>query len=289
MFEMAPTFLRKAFKRVRRMRNRVLLERAAPSVNAFLVSYPKSGRTWLRFLLSCYFARVADLGLEPDLRSTFRVLPNFDRDAERGLPAFLGREHKVALPLIAVSHLAFEPRYFAGHPTIILVRDPRDVCVSAYFHETRHKHRFSGTIAEFIEDETYGVPAIVRYHNGWADGLKSNPALVVSYEEMSGNTEAAVRRMLEFLKLPVDEPALRAAIESARFSRMQKDEQKTGIPGHDYDRSDTESMRVRKGKVGGFSDTLSPAEADRIIEICRQTLNPDAKELMRQSGAIALN
>lgn len=286
---MAPTFLKKAFKRVRRMRNRVLLERAAPSVDAFLVSYPKSGRTWLRFLLSSYLARVANLGFEPDLRSTFRVLPNFDRDKERGLPVFLGREHKVALPLIAVSHLAFESRYFAGHPTIILVRDPRDVCVSAYFHETKHKHRFSGSIAEFIEDETYGVPAIVRYHNGWADGLKNNPALVVSYEEMSGNTEAAVRRMLEFLKLPAKEPALQAAIDSARFSRMQKDEQKTGIPGHDYDRSDTESMRVRKGKVGGFADTLSPAEADRIVEICRQTLNLDAKELMRQSGAIALD
>lgn len=286
---MAPAFLKKAYRHVRRIRNQALLERAAPSVDAFLVSYPKSGRTWLRFLLSHYFAQTAGLDFEPDLHSTFRVLPNFDRDAARGLPVFVGREHKVALPLIAVSHRAFEPRFFAGRPTIILVRDPRDVCVSAYFHETKHKHRFAGSIAEFIEDDSYGVPAIVRYHNGWAAGLRGNPSLVVSYEEMSSNTEAAVRRMLEFLKLPVDGEALLRAIDAARFSRMQKDEKKTGIPGHEYDRSDTESMRVRKGKVGGFADTLSPAEADRIVEICRQTLNPDAKELMRQSGAIVLD
>ena len=104
---MAPEFLKTAYRRVRRARNMALLERAAPSVDAFLVSYPKSGRTWLRFLLSCYFARVAKLGSEPDLHSTFRVLPKFDRDAERGLPAYAGRAHDVELPLVAVSHRQF--------------------------------------------------------------------------------------------------------------------------------------------------------------------------------------
>jgi hypothetical protein len=282
--QLAPEFLKVAYRRVRRVRNQMLLERAAPSVDAFLVSYPKSGRTWLRFLLSCYFARVAELGFEPDLRSTFRVHPNFDRDAERGLPVFVGRERNVEFPLLAVSHRQFDARFFAGRPTIILVRDPRDVCVSAYFHETKHKHRFAGSIAEFIEDDTYGVPAIVRYHNGWAQGMAGSRTLVISYEEMSGNTEATVRRILEFLGQPIDEAALSDAVEKARFSKMQKTEKKTGIPGHDYDRSDDDSLRVRKGKVGGYSDTLSEEEADRIVAICRDTMVPEAKALMHQSG-----
>jgi Sulfotransferase domain len=284
MMQMAPEFVKVAYRRVRRMRNQMLLERAAPSVDAFLVSYPKSGRTWLRFLLSCYFARVAGLDFEPDLHSTFRVHPNFDRDAERGLPVFVGRERDVKMPLLAVSHRQYDARFFGGTPTIILVRDPRDVCVSAYFHETKHKHRFAGSVAEFIEDETYGIPAIVRYHNGWAQGLAAAPSLVISYEEMSSNSEATVRRILEFLGQPVDEAALAEAVEKARFSKMQKTEKKTGIPGHDYDRSDEDSLRVRKGKVGGYSDTLSDAEADRIVAICRDTMVPEAKALMRQSG-----
>jgi Sulfotransferase domain len=281
---MAPEFLKNAYRRVRRMRNLMLLEKAAPSVDAFLVSYPKSGRTWLRYLLSCYFAQVSNLGFEPDLRTTFRVLPNFDRDAERGLPVFVGRSDNVSVPLIAVSHRQFTGQLFAGRPVIILVRDPRDVCVSAYFHETKHKHRFSGSIAEFIEDDTYGIPAIVRYHNGWAKGMEGSRSLVISYEEMSSNTDTTVRQILEFLGQPVDDAALTKAIEQARFSKMQKTEKKTGIPGHEYDRSDEDSLRVRKGKVGGFSDTLNEAEAERIIQICRDTMVPEAKALMQRSG-----
>ena len=281
--QLAPEFLKVTYRRVRRIRNQRLLERAAPSVDAFLVSYPKSGRTWLRFLLSCYFAQIAELDFEPDLHSTFRVLPNFDRDAERGLPVFVGRAREVDLPLIAVSHRQFDARFFGGRPTIILVRDPRDVCVSAYFHETKHKHRFAGSIAEFIENDTYGVPAIVRYHNDWAQGMAGSPSLIISYEDMSNNAEQTVRRIIEFLSLPVDEAALADAVEKARFSKMQKTEKKTGIPGHDYDRSDEDSLRVRKGKVGGYADTLSEAEANRIVAICRDNMVPAAKELMRQS------
>lgn len=281
---MAPEFLKSAYRRVRKVRNQMLLQKAVPSVDAFLVSYPKSGRTWLRFLLSCYFARVAQLGFEPNLHSTFRVLPNFDRDAARGLPAFVGREHEVDLPLIAVSHRQFEPQLFGGTPVIILVRDPRDVCVSAYFHETKHKHRFVGSIAEFIEDEDYGVPALVRYHNGWARGIAHSRSLVISYEDMSSKTEESVRRILTFLGLPVDEASLAEAVEQAKFSKMQKTEEKTGIPGHDYDRSDTDSLRVRKGKVGGYSDTLSDQEAERILKICQDSMVPEAKVLLRQSG-----
>ncbi len=286
--QMAPEFVKNIYRRVRRMRNLMLLERAAPSVDAFLVSYPKSGRTWLRYLLSCYFAQVAHLDFEPDLRTTFRVLPNFDRDAERGLPVFVGRSDAVSVPLIAVSHRQFTGQLFAGRPVIILVRDPRDVCVSAYFHETKHKHRFTGSISEFIEDDTYGVPAIVRYHNGWATGIEGSRSLVISYEDMSSHTDATIRQILEFLGQPVDEAALAKAIELARFSKMQKTEKKTGIPGHDYDRSDEDSLRVRKGKVGGYSDTLSEIEADRIIQICRDTMVPQAKSLMQRSG-IALD
>src|SRR3546814_10093390 len=64
----------------RRLRDEPPLRLAAARADAFLVSYPKSGRTWLRYLLSCYFAESAKLGFEPDLTSTFRILPNFDRD-----------------------------------------------------------------------------------------------------------------------------------------------------------------------------------------------------------------
>src|SRR3546814_18975857 len=87
----------------RRLRDEPPLRLAAARADAFLVSYPKSGRTWLRYLLSCYFAESAKLGFEPDLTSTFRILPNFDRDPVRGIDAFIGRTGEAGLPLLLVS------------------------------------------------------------------------------------------------------------------------------------------------------------------------------------------
>src|SRR3546814_4449335 len=54
------------------------LRAVASRCDAFLTSYPKCGRTWLRYLLSHYLAETVGLGFQPDLVSTFRILPNFD-------------------------------------------------------------------------------------------------------------------------------------------------------------------------------------------------------------------
>jgi Sulfotransferase domain len=284
---MLPEPAKKLAHILRRTTNDIILRRLSGHVDAFLTSYPKSGRTWLRFLLSCYFARIAGLNFEPDLRSTFRVLPNFDRDRSRGLPAFEGRRSDGTLPLIAVSHRGYDRGLFSDRPIVMLVRDPRDVCVSAYFHETRHKHRFSGDISTFIEDEKFGVPAIIDYHNGWAEGLTNHArSLVVSYEAMHQDTVSTMVEILQFLGAPIDYEALAQAIESAKFDRMRKDEQKAGIPGHDYNLNDADSLRVRKGEVGGFGKYLSHAEAARIIEISSDRLTTGARSLMARSGVV---
>lgn len=255
--------------------------------NAFLVSYPKSGRTWLRYLLSIYLAEIYDVPIKVDLETTFRILPNFDLDPDRGLPAFIKSGVRLELPLIAVSHRTYDQRFFAHKPVIILVRDPRDVCVSAYFHQTRHKKRFSGTIEEFIADEQFGIKSIIDYHNGWAAGLAHGPALIVSYEELSHDTDATVRSILTFLNIPIDDGCLQNAIAGAAFDRMKQDERTTRIPGHSYDPNEADSGRVRKGKVGAFGELLSDTDLDRISEMMRNQLSPAASSLMASSSYVA--
>ncbi|MET0363575.1 MAG: sulfotransferase domain-containing protein [Sphingobium sp.] len=265
----------------REIRNVRLVE-ALGAIDAFLVSYPKSGRTWLRFALSHYFARTADLGITPDLVSTFRILPNFDRDRVRGLPAFVGK--KPGLPLIAVSHLSYEPDYFARHPVILLVRDPRDVMVSSYFHATRHKHRFSGDIGSFLADRQQGVAAFIQYLNGWADRTADRDMIVLSYEVMSHDPVMEIGRLLRFLGLTVDHDALDKAVAASRFDAMRKLEQQDGIPGHDYDRTDEQSLRMRKGKVGGYSEHLKADDALYILDQCNNRLTPQARDLLTETG-----
>ena len=256
-------------------------------IDAFLVSYPKSGRTWLRYLLSCYLAALYEVPIEIDLETTFKVLPNFDLDPDRGLPAFAPNNGMNRFPLIAVSHRPYDRRFFADKPTIMLVRDPRDVCVSAYFHQTRHKQRFSGSLRDFISDPRFGIESIVDYHNGWAAGLIPGASLIVSYEELSEDTNATISRILSYLEIPLNEEFLEMAIQRASFDRMKQDEKNTRIPGHVYDPAEPDSSRVRKGKVGGFDAYLTAVDLAQISGFLRDGLSTEAASLIARSGYAA--
>lgn len=262
----------------RRAGNRVRLVATAGQATAFLASYPKSGRTWFRFILANYFNRVGGLGLAVDLHNMFAVLPNFDFDPARGLPGFrFAGDPRV--PLVPVSHQSYRRFLFRGRPMIFMVRDPRDLMVSAYFHATRHKHRFAGDITSFLHDPAQGLPNLIAYLNGWAAGLARHPHLVLSYERLSADPEGVTAQALRFLDRPVDTSALREAVAASRFEAMRDLELAKGIPAHSYDRSDSESLRMRRGEVGGFADYLRPEEAALVETACAAGLVPAAQAL----------
>jgi alcohol sulfotransferase len=89
---------------------------------------------------------------------------------------------------------------------------------------------------------------------------------------------------VRFLGRDVNEAELARAVDASRFEAMRAREQKQGLPAHEYDRDDTESLRMRRGKVGGFGDYLSDADS-RFIETSSATLlSPPARELVAMTG-----
>ncbi len=116
-----------------------------------LASYPKSGRTWFRFILSSYLSNALALDASPDLHSLVTEMPSFDMDPVRGLPAFASARHQPKVPLIPVTHRPYSKRLFRDHPVIFLVREPKDIMVSPYFNATRQRHRFSWDVDSFLK------------------------------------------------------------------------------------------------------------------------------------------
>jgi hypothetical protein len=259
------------------------MARYSDRIDALLASYPKSGRTWFRFILSSYLAAAFGLEPKPDLYSMFTVMPNFDMDPERGLPAFAFERHQPAPPRIAVSHLPYSRVRFRTYPAVFMVRDPRDVMVSSYFHATRHKHRFSGDINGFLRDPKHGILSLTDYLNGWSDGLQERKHIVVSYEDLSRDPQGETARVLALLNLEIKPQMLAEAVEAARFQNMQALELTKGLPGHDYDRRDGESLRMRRGKAGGFADYLTPEQIRFVETACDRALTPKAKALLARS------
>src|SRR5437773_5781175 len=86
--------------------------------DTFLVSFPRSGNTWTRFLIGNL--------IQPSAPITFLNIENVIPDTNALSKSYLDR---VSRPRILKSHEHFDPRY---RKVIYIVRDPRDVALSHY-------------------------------------------------------------------------------------------------------------------------------------------------------------
>lgn len=256
---------------------------AAPSVSvprtptAWLCSYPKSGRTWLRFMLSNYWNEVLGLGLDVDLATMFQIMPNDVHDPERGFDAFrFAARHDV--PYVVVSHNSFNPK-FEDRRIVFLMRSVSDVIVSFYFHNSRQWGRWSATISEFMHSPKFGLPRLVDYMNSWAPRLNAQDTLVVTYESLRHKPDEEMRRIVQFVGLSWDPAAADRAIQLSTVDRMRSLEIQRPLPGHHYDPRDPDARRVRQGRVGGGAEQLAAEELSYLVAYCQQHLTTSALDL----------
>jgi prepilin signal peptidase PulO-like enzyme (type II secretory pathway) len=244
-----------------------------------LASYPKCGRTWYRYILASYLNSLGQKS-RVDLTSMFGLVPNLDLDRVRGIPAFYHREADTMLPLIAATHLTPGQLSAGECPVLFVVRNPHDVVVSSYFHERSHKQSFTGDIGEFVRDDRQGLPSFVRYLNSWGASMHRHPHCVIAYERLSAATVEETIKTLEFLNLPVDRELVEVAVEAASFGNLRQMEQTQGVPGREYDRSNADASRMRRGKVYGFRDYLDVQSIEWIDSYCAAHLNANARQLL---------
>jgi len=248
-----------------------------------IVSFGKSGRTWLRVLLWRYLARKN--GYASDSISGFDEF----RDRRAGVPVlffthdnyikdFLGHDRKAEV--------------YGDLPVVLLVRDPRDTAVSQFF---QWKHRMvsrkkvindyplddATSVHDFIAGGNAGIPKIISFMNQWADAFDSmSKLLVVKYEDLRADTKGQLRRILEFIGEQPVEADIEDAVTFASIDNMRRMETenaaKSGAhrsmkPGNADDPS---SFKVRRGKVGGWRDYVTEEQANALDAQVRETLNP---------------
>jgi hypothetical protein len=184
--------------------------------DVFLVSYPKSGNTWVRFLL-------ANLMRKPnhpdvDFHTIHRYVPEVGTGADRfeGLPSLR----------IFKSHAPF----VAAYPRVIyIVRDGRDVYTS-YYH-----YRLEGlpegiTFAEYLARDDHWPTTWGRHVESWREGMADRPdqLLMVRYEDLLADAETELARMTRFLGLHASDEAIAASVAASRFESMRRIEKEKG-------------------------------------------------------------
>jgi hypothetical protein len=230
------------------------------------VSIPKSGRTWLRTFLSAYFcARYEhpfslDPANYPDPRIP-RVIYSHDLFEHRTKGRWWDRiRGKYLIPASELRRAGI----------ILLVRDPRDAFVSHYVQLTRPTAEApdelkTKTASEMLHDRFLGIRQIVRTMNDWLAEFGERPNVtLVRYEELRSNPAEHFSRVLAAIgEQQISQSHFDAALQFSEFSSMQKMEAAGSFDSkilQPRDRNDPESFNVRRGRIGGYADYLSPSD-----------------------------
>jgi Sulfotransferase domain len=203
------------------------------------VSYPKSGRTWIRYVLHV-------LGLENQIF--------FHHDGcEFSDPS---------RPPLALDFIARLRKYSTGGRTVYMRRDPRDVMVSLYFQikgRMRDVHDFNGEISSFIRDDYFGAANLYAFDKQWRELCDRGLALCVTYESCHESLYGVMRDVLEWYGLDVDDGELKIACRKASFQKMRAVEE-GGKFSQPWLRPRNGATKTRRGIMGGYADYLSPAD-----------------------------
>ena len=251
--------------------------------DAVIISYPKSGRTWLRMILA-------------------KLLVN------------MGYDHKEweMLPCIHATPLELKQKVSRDEDLIpfktwkdlkvlVLHRDPGDVCISHYselmtsdrsgaFGRLDPPLSKNSNIVSFLKHPNAGVENIIKFNNIWYRMIdqKTQESKIykeikfASYENMIKDDFLVVKGIVDFLGIKCTTPQIKDAVEYSRFENMKKIDKISARPldkpvpdadkyvnylEHYKGNFGVEEGRVRKGASGGYRKELRKEEINTIDEI----------------------
>jgi hypothetical protein len=210
------------------------------------VSYPKSGRTWIRFILS---------QLNCDQLITF----HHDRFefSDGGKPPHSFNASSRLEEYADIEKLTY------------LDRDPRDVMVSLYHQivgRFGNVFEYRGNMSEFIRDDYFGAANLRRFRDMWAMIVHRRGFLKISYEACHLDTYSVLQQVLSYYEIEVSQEQLSAAIDKGSLANMKKIEASMQFP-EPWLRYRNDSPKVRLGKVGGFREVLTEADIAFLNEV----------------------
>ena len=261
----------------------------------WLVSYPKSGNTWMRVFLSNYLRNgdeaahinhlekmdiASDCGLFQRYAGVDPSELTLDEiDAARpDVYQLLAQENhetefiKVhdAYTLLPNGRPLFPSEGTQG--AIYIVRNPLDVAVSMRHHSDDPD--LNWTIQRMANpEETLGASAQrhqqcrqrlltwSRHVCSWLDTPKPFPVHLVCYEQMHQEPDKIFAQVVTFTGLPLEQKRLTKAIHFSQFKTLQQQEAVQGF----RECVRPETVFFRRGQIGDWRNHLSPLQIKTIL------------------------
>lgn len=252
--------------------------------NYRLISFPKSGRTWVRLFLNYYYFN----------KYPFSVTERTSIEYYRSIPlvryAHYGYTAKNTTALRKEIEKTIRSKLYK-YEILFLIRDPRDVFVSYYYQLTKrvdNAKKLDPSInwdtikmEELVYHDLYGIKRIIEFMNFWFAELKKfkKSFYVIQYENLKQSPHNEFQKLLEYIdKNPINQQALDKAIKDTSFKKMKEAEEKQlhEVKQLNGSSEDPNTMKVRKGEVGDFVNHFNQKELTYMKNAMNE-LNPELK------------
>lgn len=257
----------------------------------WLVSYPKSGNTWLRMFLNSLAAGATAPDINAlGIRGHAASRTEFDRildiesadltddEIASARPRFYEIEAQQAeAPLLRKVHDAwqvtpsggplFPPELTLG--ALYIVRDPRDVALSFAYHMSQPVDkaiaRMSNPLAVMWNPSRTLSPQLPQHLSTWGGHVESwldapIQRLLLKYEDMLSEPVTTFSAAARFLGFDATPASVEAAVDAVCFERLRAAEDRDGF----NERQPAQDRFFRRGVAGGWKDSLTAAQIARI-------------------------
>jgi len=217
----------------------------------YLISYPKSGNTWMRYLIA--YATWPEL-VDIDLVEMASYVPSFQIEHDTAMMLDPASPCNHIKHRIIKEHNTYDKETQQNVKRVIyLVRDGRDAIVS-YWHFCNQRDQAVIPLSKFIEISAKPEHSFGSWKDhvmGWVNA-PLDARLIIRYEDMLDNAELWLRAALDFAEIEASDSIIKQAVNRASFDSMKKLEQTKGF---NLDQLKTVEF-IRQGKQGSWQDTF---------------------------------
>jgi hypothetical protein len=264
----------------KRARNKLIerfieIPRSIRKADYVFVSYPKSGRTWVRAMLTRLYH--SKYGIPDNLLIR---LDNLHKIDSRIPIIFFTHDGDSS---VNVNSLSPDKSVYDGKNIILLARHPGDVIVSMYYH---HKHRKSSKRENFARDSDlfsfatrpdHGIHTVIAFMNHWLNYVRDNPkAQLVRYEDLRADPRSWLKKITDHFGGDFTLAEIQDAVTFAEFDNLQKLERDRYFADkhlQPVDDEDLGSYKVRSGKVGDYKSHFTEQQIRQIESILAAELD----------------
>jgi hypothetical protein len=226
--------------------------------DTFVVSYPRSGNTWTRFLIANLVYPEKNVGFT----NIEKLIPDTSSQSNRALKS-------TPRPRIIKSHEYFDHRY---RKVIYIVRDPRDVALSYYDFQRKYMQIDDAyPLEQYVEDFVQGRLISIDWGT-WAENVsswiytrgKSTNFLLLRYEDMMKDTTRELTRIAQFFGIEPAPTRLQEVIDRSSADRMRELEKLEADRWIATKNRRKDIPFVRVAKAGGWRTSLPLKSVEQI-------------------------